>query len=105
MSGKDINKLKLINGMTGKKFKDLVTAEKYIEKNNMNIFVDSSGTSREHFGENPFYNSIKVAKDNNIDIYAGNSGDTKDLINLFVKKELKKINLDEVEHNCECHCH
>ncbi len=41
---------------------------KYIEKNNMNIFVDSSGTSREHFGENPFYNSIKVAKDNNIDI-------------------------------------
>ena len=32
MSGKDINKLKLINGMTGKKFKDLVTAEKYIEK-------------------------------------------------------------------------
>jgi transcriptional regulator with XRE-family HTH domain len=35
MSGKDINKLKLINGMTGKKFKDLVTAEKYIEKNNL----------------------------------------------------------------------
>jgi predicted Fe-Mo cluster-binding NifX family protein len=49
--------------------------------------------------------AINLLKDNNIDIYAGNSGDTKDLINLFVKKELKKINLDEVEHNCECHCH
>ena len=35
MNGKDTNKLELINSLVGKKFKGLDTAEKYIEKNNL----------------------------------------------------------------------
>lgn len=43
-------------------------AKEYIKKNNLNIIVDSAGTSSYHIGENPCSHSISVAKQNGIDI-------------------------------------
>lgn len=43
-------------------------AENYVIKNNLDIKVDSAGTSSFHLGENPCENSIKVAKNHGIDI-------------------------------------
>lgn len=43
-------------------------AKNYIQKNNLSFEVDSCGTGNYHEGENPCQNSIKVAKQNAIDI-------------------------------------
>ena len=43
-------------------------ARDLIKKNELGIFVNSVGTSDAHIGENPCANSIKVAKQNNVDI-------------------------------------
>jgi protein-tyrosine phosphatase len=43
-------------------------AEDYVIKNNLDIKIDSAGTSSFHIGENPCKNSIKVAKNHSIDI-------------------------------------
>lgn len=43
-------------------------AREYISKNNLDIIVDSAGTSSYHIGENPCPNSIEVAKQKGIDI-------------------------------------
>jgi len=43
-------------------------AKNYIQKKNLSIEVDSCGTGNWHEGENPCINSIKVAKQNAIDI-------------------------------------
>ncbi len=43
-------------------------AESYSKINNLNLEIDSAGTSGSHDGEAPCENSIKVAKLNNIDI-------------------------------------
>lgn len=45
-------------------------AKKYIKDNALDISVDSAGTGNWHVGENPCPNSIKVAKNNGIDISA-----------------------------------
>lgn len=43
-------------------------AKKYIEEKNMNIEIYSAGTGSWHVGEPPCENSIKVSKENGIDI-------------------------------------
>ena len=43
-------------------------AKNHIQKNNLSFEVDSCGTGDWHEGENPCENSIKVAKQNAIDI-------------------------------------
>lgn len=43
-------------------------AKQYIKDNNYNIYVESAGTGDWHIGEPPCENSIKVAKQNGIDI-------------------------------------
>ena len=43
-------------------------AEFYNKKYNLNLIIDSAGTGDWHIGEPPCENSIKVAKNNNIDI-------------------------------------
>lgn len=43
-------------------------AREYINKNNLNIDVDSCGTGNWHIGEAPCDNSIKIAAINNVDI-------------------------------------
>ena len=43
-------------------------AKQYANNHNLDIFIDSAGTSSWHEGENPCTNSIKVAKENGIDI-------------------------------------
>lgn len=43
-------------------------AQDYINKNNLEIYVESAGTGSWHIGESPCENSIKVAKLNGIDI-------------------------------------
>ena len=43
-------------------------AQNYIEKNNLDLIVDSCGTGSWHIGEAPCLNSIKVAKLHKIDI-------------------------------------
>jgi protein-tyrosine phosphatase len=43
-------------------------AQDYVIKHNLDIKVDSAGTSSFHVGENPCTNSIKVAKNHSIDI-------------------------------------
>ena len=43
-------------------------ATKLSQKYNLNLEIDSSGTSSYHNGENPCPNSIKVCKKHNIDI-------------------------------------
>ena len=43
-------------------------ARDLIKKNELSISVDSAGTSNSHIGEIPCSNSIKVAKNNDIDI-------------------------------------
>ncbi len=61
-------------------------AENYIKNNNLNLFVDSAGTSKEHQGEIPCENSIKVARDNNIDI-------SKYRAKQFLKSDIDKFDL------------
>ena len=61
-------------------------AENYIKNNNLNLFVDSAGTSKEHQGEIPCENSIKVARDNNIDI-------SKYRAKQFLKSDIAKFDL------------
>jgi protein-tyrosine phosphatase len=43
-------------------------AKDYISQNNLDISVDSAGTSSFHTGENPCPHSIDIAKEKNIDI-------------------------------------
>lgn len=43
-------------------------AKDYAKKLNLELFVDSAGTSSWHIGETPCLNSIKVAKLNQVDI-------------------------------------
>lgn len=43
-------------------------AKKYIKEKNLNIKISSAGTGNWHIGENPCENSIKVAKQNGVDI-------------------------------------
>jgi protein-tyrosine phosphatase len=43
-------------------------AKDIVKQNNLNIYIDSAGTSSWHIGEMPCNNSIKVAKLNGIDI-------------------------------------
>ena len=43
-------------------------AKKIIDQNKLDIKVDSAGTGDWHIGEKPCENSIKVAKNNNVDI-------------------------------------
>jgi protein-tyrosine phosphatase len=43
-------------------------AKDYISQNNLDISVDSAGTSSFHVGENPCPHSIDIAKEKNIDI-------------------------------------
>jgi len=43
-------------------------AKQYIKDNNYDIYVESAGTGSWHIGEPPCENSIKVAKQNGIDI-------------------------------------
>ncbi|MCK9336219.1 MAG: low molecular weight phosphotyrosine protein phosphatase [Arcobacteraceae bacterium] len=43
-------------------------AKDYISQNNLDISVDSAGTSSFHIGENPCPHSIDIAKEKNIDI-------------------------------------
>jgi protein-tyrosine phosphatase len=43
-------------------------AKEYINSKGLNILVDSAGTGDYHIGEAPCENSIKVAKNNSIDI-------------------------------------
>jgi len=43
-------------------------AENYVNKNNLDLKITSAGTSSWHIGEPPCENSIKVAKQNGIDI-------------------------------------
>lgn len=43
-------------------------AKEYISQNNLDISVDSAGTSSFHIGENPCPHSIDIAKERNIDI-------------------------------------
>ena len=43
------------------------------EKHSLNLEIDSAGTSNWHNGENPCANSIKVAKQNGIDISSQHS--------------------------------
>lgn len=61
-------------------------AENYIKNNNLNLLVDSAGTSKEHQGEIPCENSIKVARDNNIDI-------SKYRAKQFLKSDIDKFDL------------
>jgi protein-tyrosine phosphatase len=60
--------------------------ENYIKNNNLNLLVDSAGTSKEHQGEIPCENSIKVARDNNIDI-------SKYRAKQFLKSDIDKFDL------------
>lgn len=55
-------------------------------KNNLDIKIDSAGTSSWHNGEPPCENSIKVAKNHNIDI-------SKQISRLVKKKDFKKFDL------------
>jgi len=43
-------------------------AENYVNKNNLDLKITSAGTGSWHIGEPPCENSIKVAKQNGIDI-------------------------------------
>lgn len=43
-------------------------AKSIVEKNSLDILVDSAGTGSWHIGESPCENSIKVASNNGIDI-------------------------------------
>ena len=43
-------------------------AQKLIDNQNLPLYVESAGTSNWHEGEAPCHNSIKVAKDNSVDI-------------------------------------
>jgi len=43
-------------------------AENYVNKNNLDLKISSAGTGSWHIGEPPCENSIKVAKQNGIDI-------------------------------------
>ena len=43
-------------------------AKKIVEQNGLHVRVASAGTSSWHIGENPCANSIKVARNNSIDI-------------------------------------
>lgn len=43
-------------------------AEKLIDDQNLPLYVESAGTSNWHEGEAPCHNSIKVAKENGVDI-------------------------------------
>ena len=43
-------------------------AENYVNKNNLDLKISSAGTGSWHIGESPCENSIKVAKQNGIDI-------------------------------------
>jgi len=61
-------------------------AENYIKNNNLNLLVNSAGTSKEHQGEIPCENSIKVARDNNIDI-------SKYRAKQFLKSDIDKFDL------------
>ena len=57
-----------------------------VSKNNLEIKIDSAGTSSWHNGEPPCENSIKVAKKHNIDISQQSS-------RLVKKKDFKKFDL------------
>ncbi len=43
-------------------------AKKFVEQNALKIEIDSAGTGDWHIGERPCENSIKVAKENGVDI-------------------------------------
>ena len=61
-------------------------AKKIIKENLLDIEVDSAGTGDWHVGENPCPNSVKVAKNNGIDISKAVSRQIK-------KSDLKKFDL------------
>ena len=60
-------------------------AEDYINKNGLNINIDSAGTGDWHIDDKPCNNSIKVAQNNNIDISMQRARQISldDLINLI----------------------
>lgn len=61
-------------------------AQKYIKENNLDILVESAGTGSWHVGESPCENSIKVCKQNNIDI-------SKQIARQVKKEDFKKYDL------------
>ncbi len=59
-------------------------AENYVNKNNLDLKITSAGTGSWHIGEPPCENSIKVAKQNGIDISSQRAVQfTKNDINKF----------------------
>jgi len=47
----------------------------------------------------------ELLEEDNIEIFAGNKGITRALAELYAKGKLKKLDLSDNEHNCECNCH
>ncbi len=73
-------------------------AQNYINKNNLDILVNSCGTSSYHIGEPPCENSIKVAKLHNIDIsnYKASQLTKDDLKNFDIVIALDESNYEDI---------
>ena len=72
--------------------------QNYINKNNLDILVNSCGTSSYHIGEPPCENSIKVAKLHNIDIsnYKASQLTKDDLKNFDIVIALDESNYEDI---------
>lgn len=74
-------------------------AKKIINEKNLNIEIDSAGTGNWHIGEAPCKNSVKVAKQHNIDIshYKGRQVQVDDFKEYELIVALDQSNYDNLK--------